>query len=295
MNPTNSSTLFHFTRKFEYLKGILEKGFRYSYSFEPFPSRKKRSRGCAIPMICLCDIPLTRTSEHFNKYGKYCIGLDKYRLVADLKEHINPVLYLSSIHLQNNILELRATDKWLSTEICSCVGISNRKLNNLCDDIYDYDKVSSAIESFEGYCVDEYSRYLENQKTLYYLLGYYKTIYTGSKHNNFNNYDEREWRIIALFSPKEKNWIIDVTKNKFDKIRTELNNNSSYLVISPSHFSYINFIIVDNKIELEILTEFILSTEMLFGTKIGFSKTDMKKRYSLISKLTSFERIEKDF
>ena len=50
-----------------------------------------------------------------------------------------------------------------------------------------------------------------------------------------------------------------------------------------------------NKIELEILTEFILSTEMLFGTKIGFSKTDMKKRYSLISKLTSFERIEKDF
>lgn len=295
MNPTNSSTLFHFTSKFEYLKGILEKGLRYSYSFEPFPSRKKRNRGCAIPMICLCDIPLTRTLEHTYKYGKYCIGLDKSRLVAKLKELINPVLYLSSTHLQNNIIELRATDEWLSSNLCSSLGINKQKLNSICEDIYDDDEIDNAIKIIDAYCSEDYLKYLENQKTLYSLLGYFKTTYTGSKHNNFNNYDEREWRIIALFSPKKKNWIIDITKNKFDKIRTELNNNSSYLDIYPSHFSYINFIIVDNKNESEILTEFILSTEMLFGTKIGFSKTDMKKRYSLITKLTSFERIEKDF
>lgn len=295
MNPTNSSSLFHFTDQIEYLKGILENGFRYSYSFELYPSRKKRTKGCAIPMICFCDIPLTRTLEHSSNYGKYCIGLEKKPLVSELKELINPVVYLFSTHLQNNIIELRATDKWLSTDLCSRLGISKQKLDSICEDIYDYDKIYSAIDTIDAHCSEDYWRYLENQKTLYYLLGYCKTTYSGSKHDNFDYYDEREWRIISLFCPKTKNWVLDITKTKFDKIKTTLNDNTPYLKIYPSRYPFINFIIVENDTELEIITEFILSSNKLFGVKIGFSKADMKERYSLITKLTSFDRIENDY
>lgn len=98
-----------------------------------------------------------------------------------------------------------------------------------------------------------------------------------------------------MFSPKTKNWILDITKTKFDKIKTTLNDNTPYLKIYPSRFSFINFIIVENDTELDIITEFILTSNKLFGVNIGFSKAEMKKRYSLITKLTSFERIEKDY
>ncbi|MCH5235889.1 MAG: hypothetical protein J1E16_11395 [Muribaculaceae bacterium] len=295
MNPINSSSFFHFTSSIDILKCIIEKGLRYSFCFEPYPSKKKRSKGCAIPMICFCDIPLTRTLEHTKVYGKYSIGLDKEISVGELKELINPVLYLSSPYLNNNIIELQAEDKYLSNYLCSINGINKKKLNQLCDNIYDYDKVSEAIEIVEPSSSEHYLRYIENQKTLYFLLGYSKTTFSGSKPNNFDNYNEREWRIIPLYSPKNANWEVDITEAKYSKIRNLLNDKAPFLIIYPSHYFAINYIMVNKEDEIEEITDFILSSKTIFGGNLGFTKRDMKKRYSLLSKLISFERIEKDF
>ena len=92
MNRVNSSSLFHFTQKLDTLKKIIKNGLRYSFAYEQYPSSivqsylspfedinddLKMANGVAIPMISFCDIPITRASEHIDRYGHYMIGLNK--------------------------------------------------------------------------------------------------------------------------------------------------------------------------------------------------------------------------
>jgi len=111
MSAINSSTLFHFTRKFTNIKKIVQKGLRFSYCFESLPKEvilnellpasrnfpkdikigdDSKEYGVAIPMVCFCDIPLLRVNEHKQKYGNYAIGVDKDFLLRT-PEHADPL------------------------------------------------------------------------------------------------------------------------------------------------------------------------------------------------------------
>ncbi|MEQ6165984.1 abortive infection system antitoxin AbiGi family protein [Ekhidna sp. MALMAid0563] len=74
----SSDTFFHFTSKREYLEGILQKTFRPRYCLEEahlFP--ELNNLDLAFPMVCFCDIPLSKLRNHINTYGSYGIGLKK--------------------------------------------------------------------------------------------------------------------------------------------------------------------------------------------------------------------------
>ena len=57
-----------------------------------------------IPMVCFCDIPLSKVNKHNEMYGNYAIGLSKEWAI---KNKINPVIYTyNNSALANNIFEL---------------------------------------------------------------------------------------------------------------------------------------------------------------------------------------------
>lgn len=82
MANISSETLFHFTGREkgkETLLSILENGFYPRYCIENLSSYNENteSQYPAFPMVCFCDIPLTRIKTHTKHYGEYAIGLKK--------------------------------------------------------------------------------------------------------------------------------------------------------------------------------------------------------------------------
>jgi hypothetical protein len=50
------------------------------------------AKAFAYPMVCFCDIPLSRISEHVDYYGKFGIGLTREWAI---KNGLNPIFYIS--------------------------------------------------------------------------------------------------------------------------------------------------------------------------------------------------------
>lgn len=92
MKP-KSHTLFHFTKNIDFVKNILTDGFWPRYCLEDFSWYIHKIDYLAIPMVCFCDIPLSRINEHVGFYGEYGIGLTKEWA---LKNKLNPVSYLAN-------------------------------------------------------------------------------------------------------------------------------------------------------------------------------------------------------
>ena len=96
--PVSSNTLFHFTDNVENLENILTNKFKPRFCLEPFlktifPPKTPESFEMAIPMVCFCDIPLSKVKNHLKDYGPCGIGLTKQ---WGKKNGINPMLYLTS-------------------------------------------------------------------------------------------------------------------------------------------------------------------------------------------------------
>lgn len=89
-NP-KSDNLFHFTRSLDYLQSILKEGLYPRYCLED--TRWLEIPFVAIPMVCFCDIPISRISEHTAFYGSYGLGLSKE---WGLKNLLQPLIYTPS-------------------------------------------------------------------------------------------------------------------------------------------------------------------------------------------------------
>lgn len=105
----SSSSLFHFTSNLESLKSILQHDFVSLYSAETFLnliSKKHEEIGLnkAVPMVCFCDIPISKVSRHSGVYGNYAIGLTKEWAI---KNQISPVIYsYSDSAISNNLMKM---------------------------------------------------------------------------------------------------------------------------------------------------------------------------------------------
>jgi hypothetical protein len=87
-----SETLFHFTKSADVLLDILKSGFWPHYCLEDFRWSDIEPNFVAFPMVCFCDIPLSRISEHTDFYGQYGIGLSKQ---WGAQHRLNPILYIA--------------------------------------------------------------------------------------------------------------------------------------------------------------------------------------------------------
>lgn len=93
MKPTSQS-LFHFTRSRDVLELILLNGFWPRYCVEDVEWARtddKDAGQVAMPIVCFCDIPLSRIEEHVLFYGEYGIGLTREWA---LRSGLSPVQYI---------------------------------------------------------------------------------------------------------------------------------------------------------------------------------------------------------
>jgi hypothetical protein len=88
MPSPRANTLFHFTRNLEFLQGILANGFFPRYCLED--TRWIGVDFTPVPMVCFCDIPISRVSEHTDFYGSYGIGMTKDWA---LRNQLQPLIY----------------------------------------------------------------------------------------------------------------------------------------------------------------------------------------------------------
>ena len=100
MKP-RSHTLFHFTKSAETLESILANGFWPRYCQEDFKWYNPETGLISYPMVCFCDIPLTRIDAHVKFYGSYGLGLTKQWAMSN---RLSPVLYISKDTYVSNAL-----------------------------------------------------------------------------------------------------------------------------------------------------------------------------------------------
>lgn len=92
MTP-KSHTLFHFTKSNETLKLVLKNGFWPRYCLEDVSwVGISDTEFVAYPMVCFCDIPLSRVDEHVGFYGEFGIGLTKEWAEAN---GLSPIHYVA--------------------------------------------------------------------------------------------------------------------------------------------------------------------------------------------------------
>ncbi|WP_072008674.1 abortive infection system antitoxin AbiGi family protein [Hymenobacter sp. IS2118] len=109
----SSNTLFHFTKSREILTLILTNEFSPRYCLEDFTmlgitEADKTALELAVPMICFCDIPLSKIRYHLSCYGNYGIGMKKS---WGIKKRVTPIIYASpkseTISLIKEMLKIR--------------------------------------------------------------------------------------------------------------------------------------------------------------------------------------------
>lgn len=218
----------------------------------------------AIPMICFCDIPLTRAKSHSNLYGNFIVGVDKDMAITVFGDNINPVMYRTS----------------------QTIGLA----------LHDLSVIKATIDNVDG-CYN-YKRSL-NQ-----LIGNTKPYNGTVNGKDYCFYNEREWRILIPFDYSEyTKWYWNLSEEEFAVKKDEINkilHSSEYayrgftidIDNEEGFMQFITHIVADTEANIPELVEFVLNEEQpLFG----YPKVSKRIRNFLVSRITSFERIEKDY
>lgn len=217
----SSKTLFHFTRTIENLIGILEGGFKPNYCLEKteyLADEELSGFEMAYPMVCFCDIPLSKIKKHIGDYGNYGIGLDKN---WGNRKNFSPVIYTSknaktSVNYENLIHWYRRNYNNIETK-------ESKFINNIISDF------------------------------LMFTKPYYGEFNINGKKKNKRFYDEREWRWIPKIS--RKNVFLHLNKEYYfdEKKRKEANNivAKHYSLGFSAHD--VKYLVIDSEDEIDII------------------------------------------
>lgn len=268
INPQNnrSSILLHHTRKFDALLSILTNGLKVCYSKEHFTT----DFYAAIPMICFCDMPISRLSEHIESYGSYAIGFNKRRLMEAYTHFLNPVNYLISARQFKIAEKLRKDALDNKQQIKDLKTVST--LENLDKNVINYNEAS-------------------------YLIGYMKRYGDYKIENEY--YRECEWRILLAENAKFEtgecyNWIWD--EEIFSKWHNEYIKSGrileSNLPIMTFDIDDIDVIILNGIEDRDEFIKFVEEAQKIGGKDI---QNDSKYKYRLMSKVRFFDEIKNNY
>ncbi|CAM2772095.1 abortive infection system antitoxin AbiGi family protein [Rariglobus hedericola] len=91
MSTAKTSSLFHFTKNVGTIQSILKNGFWPTLSLED--QTWLNQSHWAFPVVCFCDIPISRLTSHLNYYGNYGIGMSQEWAI---EQGLSPVVYINS-------------------------------------------------------------------------------------------------------------------------------------------------------------------------------------------------------
>lgn len=252
---TKSHTLFHFTKSRDTLKLVLKNGFWPRYCLEDIRwMGEEDDQYIAYPIVCFCDIPLSRIQEHVSFYGEFGLGLTKKWAESN---GLNPIMYVSP---GNNV-------------------------SRSFDELNDHANKLQRSDEDEG--EDEKNDKHLAKITMRYLLAHTKPlegamVVDGSPVKKAF-YQESEWRYV----PKSIEISEFLRKSKFDdseKLKSENDKTKAHALLkfSPKDIKYI-FVKADADIP-DIIN--FIQTEM-----DTHPNADLKV---LMSRVTSLESISND-
>ncbi len=193
------NSIIHYTNKIHKLKSILSEGFKVKYCAEEIYIKDKKTIDGAFPMVCFCDIPLTKAKDHLDAYGCYGIGLSKSWAITN---GLNPVLYIEK---HSDIAEI------LHTYTYDAI-YADKELKKLDA----YIKICSYLKNYDGILVRQ-----------------------TKKINDYRFYDEREWRYVPKPNLLEGSNAIKLESYLANKRKYNLLAEKIKLKFSHSDISYI--------------------------------------------------------
>ena len=280
--------MFHYTKNGSSLLGIIEHGFRFGYCFEELDETIARfiyrpsvemakilgsceeKYGIAIPMICFCDIPISRADGHRANYGDFCIGLNK-EMVRTQLPNINPVLYQSSswiMHTYKTLVESIPRQEQIDDYFKQIELLTQGKT-----------AADEASEIIKAHLSGNLPRLeIEAIPAVKLLLSLVKT--------DISKYDEREWRI---FWEENIDIKFGLTEELYNQKRTEYNNQ-----IKNQYATFVSNIVNHIIVPTESYVPCVIDKIKNSTTILGKAATEGDKEM-LITRITTFERIENDF
>lgn len=277
MADNNTSTLFHFTRSYKTLKDILREGFRITYCKEYF-----QDSFMGIPMVSFCDIPLSRTDQHKKDYGIYVIGLDKDKLLENNEiTYLNPVIYCQSEILADSLSSYKKEYERIQTDIAKRTQDT------------EYPNVKIDISGSIGATMGKMAKSTQIKQLSNSILGFTKPYAgVGKKGRKIIFYNEREWRFVipegTIIDNEPCKWL---NEEGYSKWRGEAKDPKKlFNTILPIGIDYITHLIVDQESSIPSLINYIWKSKELMGQDV-----DDKQKRVLISRITSFQRIKKDY
>ena len=278
MTDNNTGSLFHFTKNYSNLKRILKEGFRISYCKEFFGDTF-----IGIPMISFCDIPLSRTEQHKKDYGTFAIGLDKEKMLANelYKTFLNPVIYCHSNTLDNSLNSYKKEFEDIQTEITRSVMET------------EYPNVKIDISGNIGATMGKIAKSMQIKHLSNSILGFTKPYGSIKKDRKIIFYNEREWRIVipegkCLIDGKLCKWL---NEKEYYEWRGDINKPKKLFRASLCvEIEEITFIVVAQETQIPPLIEYIERADSLMEQSVS-----EKQKRLLISRITSFQRIKKDY
>lgn len=273
-----------------------------------------------IPMICFCDIPILSAGDFLENYGKYCIAFNKE---WGKQKGCNPVQYVNNDKILGSLFRVshrieklqkieETENKDITLDIINALKrliIEESKLENKNAERklnIDYiltgkDKSGGEVKTvfyLERGTFRVSDSYLDmvhgidNESKLYYY-GFLKKYESEWKGKPYENYKENEWRFIVEETDSIK-WLYN---EDYEKWRGDKENNpkpkpTEALIEKSLKFSVsdINHIILYEESEIPAFIRRIRELE-----KIGNIVLDADTKDILISKISSFERIQKDY
>lgn len=305
-NSESEGSLFHYTKNLKTLNTIIKTGFRYGYCFEEHSERvakgdnwslmdnvhimnvQQPQYGIATPMICFCDIPLLKASGHRNKYGKYCIGVNKELIRKELPS-LNPLLYCTSNWVYDSIEKLAnyiPTKEEVTTYYKSLETIT-KEIDN---------PIQKAIEINKAKKDGIITRDIRFEPDFICAVNTLISLVKKCDATNSKYYNEHEWRVYYTEAGIP---MYDFIHEQFLNQKKELNKQlwndkeKAYLKFDNPE-EIITYIIVSKEKEIPELIEKIKKLKSILGKPIPKDK-DSHIKDIIISKITSFERIKADY